>query len=175
MRRDEMATYFRRCQNDEELAKISLFILNNRHDLHPSYSTLDMVALLYSYITEGILVYTVDDQNKVLGASAYYLGTREHNFEDRHIAYVDIVIVDKTERGTRVFIQGLIYLIDHISHTHPDVEEIQFSALSDNKYICKLYGKFAKASYTRDGAIGEETVFSEKISILKHQLKRFQR
>ncbi|MBJ6360348.1 hypothetical protein JFN88_03300 [Paenibacillus sp. MAHUQ-46] len=170
-----MTTTCKRCLSDDEISSVSQFILKNRRDLHPAYTTLDMVALLYSYITEGNLVCIVDENQRVLGASAYYLGTRERNFEDKEIVFADLVICDRTIRGSRLFMKGFIYLIELIVEEHPEVREIQFSALSENTYVCNLYAKLANKSHTREGLIGEETVFSEQVSTLKTALKKFQR
>lgn len=60
---------------------------------------MDMVALLYSFITEGNLVCIANDDGRVLGASAYHIGTQERNFEDQEVAFVSMAIMDRAGRA----------------------------------------------------------------------------
>lgn len=168
-----MTTFFKQCVNDEDFAKVSLFILERRHDLHPSFTTLDMVELLYMYLTQGYLHQGAQADNRIIGASAYFHGTPEREFTDKEVALIDMVILDKTYRGTRLFIHSLKYMVGWIMDEHPEVDELRFAALSENTYLCKLYSKFAKSSYTRDGKIGQETVFFENINKIGTILKKF--
>lgn len=157
-------TVFRLCASDDDYAKASLFILERRRDLHPAFTTLDMVALLYSYATDGHLFVAEKDDGELIAASAYYRGTPERDHEDKRVAFVDLVIMDRRFRGSRVFMAGLKSLVDHIAAEYPEIEEMRFAALADNAYICKLYAKFAQFSCMREGAIGQEMIFSEKIA-----------
>ncbi|WP_159886829.1 hypothetical protein [Paenibacillus puerhi] len=168
-----MTTYVKRCVSDEALADVSSFVIENRHELHPSFGTLDMVSLLCSHITEGHLIYITDDDNRVLGMMTYYHGTPEQDFEDKDIAFVNFAIMDRAHRGTRLFAKGLYYMVELIIEAHPEVQELRFNALSENTYICRLYSKFASASYTVKSKLGEETVFCAKIHHLSTTLSRF--
>ncbi|MNQ85072.1 hypothetical protein D3C85_1002200 [compost metagenome] len=168
-----MTTYCQRCVSDEALAKVSLFAIENRRELHPSYGTLDMVSLLCSHITQGHLIYIFDTDHRVLGMMTYYHGTPEQEFEDKEMAFVNFAIMDRAYRGTRLFAKGLYYMVELIIEDHPDVQEISFKTLSENAYLCRLYSKFAHVSHTQDSKLGEETVFCVKIHHLRSTLTRF--
>ncbi|NOU93739.1 hypothetical protein GC093_10965 [Paenibacillus sp. LMG 31456] len=168
-----MTTFCRRCDNDEDFAKVSLFALANKRELHLSFGTLDMVSLLCAYMTQGHLLYIADADNRVIGILAYYHGTPEEEFKNKEIAFADIAICDKAYRGTRLFLKGLHYMVEQIIEAHPEVRELRFIALSENTYLCKLYSKFSNASYTRDGELGEETVYCVKIHHLRTTLNSF--
>ncbi|MBE1442757.1 hypothetical protein [Paenibacillus sp. OAS669] len=168
-----MTTYCKRCVSDEALADVSLFAIENRRELHPSYGTLDMVSLLCSHITQGHLIYITNTDNRVLGMMTYYHGTPEKQFEDKEIAFVNFAIMDKAYRGTRLFVKGLYYMVELIIEAHPDVQELRFNALTENTYLCRLYSKFASASHTQEGTLGEETVFCAKIHHLRTTLTRY--
>jgi hypothetical protein len=152
-----------RCKHDEDIIKASLFLFEHKHDLHPSFTTMDMVALLYTYISEGHLLYAADADNQVIGAAAYYHGTPEHDFKDKEVALVDIAVFAKAYRGTRLFVRGLTYMVNQIINEHPEVMELRLAALSENVYVSKLYSKFTTSSYSCEGIIGEENVFSVNI------------
>jgi len=168
-----MTTYCTRCESDEALAAVSLFAIENRRELHPSFGTLDMVSLLCSHITQGHVIYISDDDNRVLGMMTYYHGTPEKQFEDNDVAFVNFAIMDRAYRGSRLFAKGLYYMVELIAEAHPDVKELRFNALSENAYLCRLYAKFAAASFTQDSPLGEETVFCAKIHQLRATLSRF--
>jgi len=168
-----MTIHFKRCSSEDDLAEVSLFLLDRRRDLHPSITTLDMVTLLYQYMTQGYLHCGVDRDGRVVGASAYYAGTPEEEFADRTFALIDIVILDKAYRGSRFFLNSLDYMIGTIRKDHPDVEEVRFAALADNRYLCKLYAKFAVFLHSREGTTGTELVFSERIDKLCTTLQKY--
>ncbi|MBP1990527.1 hypothetical protein [Paenibacillus eucommiae] len=170
-----MITHCKRCISDEDFAKVSLFVMVNKHDLHLSFTTLDMLSLLYTYVTQGHLVQATDADERVIGAAAYFHGTQEHDFKDKEIAIVDMVIIDKAYRGTSLFVKGFGLLVDQIIEAHPEVEEIRFVALSENTYVSNLYAKMAESSYTREGKRGEETVYCGKVHSLRGFLERLKK
>ncbi len=161
------------CTSDEDLAEASLFLLKNKRSLHPSFTTMDTVSLIYSYITDGHLFQLLDSSNKLIGVWAYYHGTPERNFEDKEVIFMDIAILDKAYRGTRIFIQGLALFVNQVIADYPDVQEIRLAALSANTYICRLYSKIFNTSHKREGSIGEETVFSTNIDQIRSFIKKF--
>ncbi len=163
------------CVTDDDFAKTSLFLLERKYDLHPSFTTLQMVALIYSYITHGTIFRGVLPDGRTISAAAYYQGTPERDFVDRDIALIDVAILDRPYRGTRSFLYGLRQLIDSIRCRHPEVQEVRFAALSTNDYLCKLYSKFATFVYYREGSAGEESVFSANITRLGDILTRYRR
>jgi hypothetical protein len=170
-----MTTFCKACVSDDDFAKVSLFILNHKRDLHPSFSTTDMVTLIYSYVTQGRMIYTADADDRVIGAAAYYIGTPEQEFQDKEVALVDMAISDRAYRGSRLFIKGLRYMVGRILEEQQEVQEFRLAALAENDYLCKLYSKFTSTRYTREGAQGKEIVFCEKIYKLRTMLNKFQK
>lgn len=168
-----MAIHYQRCVSDEDLANVSLFFLHYKRDLHPSFTTMDAVTVLYMYMTQGYLIQVTDDNNRVIGASAYYHGTQEQKFKDKDVAFVDMAVIDNAYRGTLLFIKGLRYMVSRIVEDHPEARELRFAALAENDYLCKLYSKFTETSYTREGMVGEEMVFCVKINKIRAILNKF--
>lgn len=170
-----MNVTFKPCVTEDDFANVSLFFLARKLDLHPSFSTLKMVSLIYSYITQGFLYQAVLPDGRIVAAAAYYLGTPHEEFADKQVALIDIVIMDSAYRGTRVFLNGLQSMIEWIRAKHPEVEEVRLAALSENAQLCKLYSKFASFAYKQEGTVGEETVFAENITQMGDRLNRFSR
>lgn len=155
------------CASDDDFAKVSLFALKHKREMHPSFFTLDMVASLLTYMMQGHLLFTEDESGKVTGISAYYHGTPEEEFQNRHIAMLDMAIIDPAYRRSRIFAKGLQFMVGQIAANHPEVEELHFKSLADNVYLRSMYSKIAEEAGTHDGAVGKETFFCVKL----HQLK----
>lgn len=169
------ASMFKRCVTDDDLAQVSLFFMENRRDMHASYSAIFSITTLYTYMTHGQLVQVTDANQQIIGAAAFYHGTPEHDFEDKHVAFIEMAIADRAHRGTRLFLNGLQGLVDEIAANYPDVSEIRFAALSDNVYLCNLYAKFADMSCEEDSVLGKQMKFCVKINNLKAFLDKFKR
>lgn len=162
-----MTIFCKSCESDDDYAKVSLFALKHKREMHPSFFTLDMVTLLITYMTQGHLQYTEDETGRVTGISAYYHGTPEEEFQNRHVALLDMAIIDRTHRGSRIFAKGLRHMVEQIADKHPEVEELHFKTLSENAYLRNMYSKIAAETETRDGEVGKETLFCVKL----HQLR----
>ncbi|KRE72956.1 hypothetical protein [Paenibacillus sp. Soil750] len=170
-----MTLSYQRCVSDDDFAKASLFMLAHKRDLHASYSTLEMVTLIYSYVTQGNLICARDADNRVVGIVAYYYGTPEQEFQDKEVALIDIAIADRGYRGSRLFVQGLQYLVNEIIEVHPEIQELRLAALAENDYLRRLYAKFTSTRFEREGTHGKEVVFCEKINKIRDILKKFTR
>ncbi|NOV01066.1 hypothetical protein [Paenibacillus planticolens] len=165
----------KRCVTDDDFAQASLFFLANRRDMHPSYSTIDTITLLYRYMKQGRIIQALDRDERMIGVSAYYHGTPEHDFEDKHIALMDMAVLSRTHRGSRMFLKGLSFMVDEITAGEPDVQEIQLAALADNVYLCRLYAKFTDSSREFDSEMGKQVIFSVKINNLKAFLDKYKK
>jgi hypothetical protein len=170
-----MTTNCRKCSSDDDFAKASLFMLSHKRDLHPSYTTLEMVTLIYSYATQGHLLCAIDADNRVVGVAGYYYGTPEKEFQDKDVVLADLAIAAKSYRGSRLFLQGLQYIVNEVSEEHPEVQQFRIAALEENDYLCRLYAKFTSSRFSREGTHGKEIVFCEKINSLRGTLTKFRR
>lgn len=170
-----MNAIFRPSVSDDDMAGASLFFLERKYDLHPSFTTLGMLELLYGYMTRGHLFCGFLPDGSVIAGAAYYLGTPEREYADQHVALIDITILDRAYRSSTYFLHGLTCLIDSIQQQHPEVREVRFVALSENTYLCRLYAKFAAFAYKREGHKGEETVFIDRIEKIVATLKKYRR
>lgn len=171
-----MEIHCKRCANDEDYAQVSLFMLKNRRDWHPSFTTVDVVTLVYSYITIGALILVMNTRGETVAFGAYYRGTPELDYQDEQkVVFVDSVIVAREYRSTRVFVRGFQYMLSQMVADNPVVDEFHFVALSENQYLKSLYSKFANYSHSREGSVGMEDVYIVEVSILKAFLEQFAR
>lgn len=168
-----MAITFRKCETEQELADVSLFVLARRRDLSPSFITLDALGMLYGYMTRGELHAAFDGEGRVVGALALYIGTPESDYADKHVAYVDMVVFDPVRKGTRTFLRFLSYMAAYMGENHPDTTHARFIAQSNNAYLGRLYGKFAQPAGVRDDRNGQVTIFFEEISRINDVLSSY--
>lgn len=166
---------FKRCVTDDELAQASLFFMENRRDIHASYAAIDSIEMLYTFMTQGHLIQVKDASQQIIALAAYYHGTPEHDFQDKHAAFIEMAVAGRAHRGTRLFLEGLQFMADDISNNYPEVSEVQLAALSSNVYLCNLYAKFADTSFEDDSVLGKQMKFSVKIHNLKAFLDKFKR
>jgi len=161
------------CNDDHNLAKAALFIMEHKHTIHPAYTTTDMVALIYGYVTNGHIITVKDGNGDIIGITAFFIGTEDEQFRNKQIAYVDVAVCTKEYKLSRIFMRGLSYLIRTLATEYPTVEQVQFAALIENEYLCKLYGKLTTSHFDRPGTIGDERVFSAPISHFQSFLTKF--
>jgi hypothetical protein len=165
----------KRCTTDDEVAAACLFLFERKKDLHPSFTSLSTVTLLYRYVTEGRLVMVTDrEKERVVAVCGYFYGTPEQEYDDRdRLVLLDIVIIDRDYRRTRVFVRGFQHVLQFVQEENPHVTELRFVAQASNRYVQALYGKFAEAKELRDSELGPEQVYAVKIHSLKAFLNRF--
>lgn len=168
-----MAITFRRCETEQELADVSLFILARRRDLSPSFITLDTLGMLYRYMTQGELHAAFDEEARIVGALALYIGTPESDYTDKQVAYVDMIVLDPARKGTRTFLRFLNYMAAYMREAHPETTHARFIAQSNNAYLGRLYGKFARPVDTRDDKDGQVTIFFGEISYIRDVLSLY--
>lgn len=166
--------HYQICETDQAFSEASIFILDRKRDLHPSFSTVGMTANIYRYITEGRLYLAKEKPNgPIMSVTAYFHGTPESEFADRDVILVDMVIADKSYRGSRHFAAGFATFLDHLLASHPEATVLRVVALTENAYNCRLYSKFMTASGVREGATGQETVFSGRILQIRGILAKY--
>lgn len=167
-----MGTEIKYCSNESELAAGCLFLFERKRDLHPSILTTDMLAILYEYATRGHMVLAIDN-GQVAAAAVYYLGTPEREFADTDTALIDIAIIDKPRRKTRLFARGLHQLVRHIADAHPHVRRLQLAALKENRYLCAMYKKFTSTCNEFDSELGPKLMFGGDLADISASLARY--
>jgi hypothetical protein len=50
---------------------------------------------------------------------------------------------------------------------------LRLATLTENRYLCRMYGKVANPLYEREGTLGPETVFVVSLDEISTTLNRF--
>jgi hypothetical protein len=103
-----------------------------------------------------ILAFNQDDE--LIGAIGYILGTGEHEYEDIHVVQIQTLFIEPFYRGSRLFLRGLQFFLDRLQEHDITVTELRFwtPALDE---LRSLIGKFAQpaavATQAEFGALDE--------------------
>ncbi|MFF5993253.1 hypothetical protein AAGS61_00705 [Lysinibacillus sp. KU-BSD001] len=163
------------CKKEEDYEKFILFFLRNRNIFSNDYSLLEAVGSLYIMMGETNIVNFINDEGEIIAAICYSYGTRENNFEDKHIVFVDCAIIEKQYQGSLVFVRYFQQWIKYLEREDEKPEEIQFHAHRHHKYVHRLYNKFAKVIGEAEDQFGIKDVFSVEYDRLVAYLDRFNR
>ncbi|MGG3801164.1 hypothetical protein [Metabacillus fastidiosus] len=161
-----------KCVAEEDYEKFTYFFLRNRNEFDDVYPILDTVGSIYTMISEtNILLFY--DNDKVIAAMSYSYGTRECNFEDKHIVFIDCSLIENKYRKSYLFIRGFQEVVRHMAEENKDCKEVRFYAYRHHKYIHRLYKKFATVIEEKEGYFGLQDVFSVEFDRLVTYLGRF--
>lgn len=138
-----MSFYFSVCSTYNYHSKYIDFLLEHYTDLqlpYPFAATLGYIASPLLMGNEAVLAF--NDEDQVVGAFGYIHGTGEKDYRDVQIIQIQSVYITKAYRGTGLFVQGLQFLLEHVSMQPTAVEELRFWA-PNQPDSHKLFSKFA--------------------------------
>ncbi|WP_282937509.1 GNAT family N-acetyltransferase [Paenibacillus sp. RC67] len=168
-----MLAHFRQCESDEDLARFTLYFIQNRKDFTSAFTLYDTVDHVLQFVQQSHIILIEDDDGTLIGWGHYRYMDKDHGANPNgEIAFVDSVIVKESYRSSRIFIQGFRYLANQMAEENPEVKLFQFHALSENLYLNRLYSKFAQVIATHEGYHGTENIYSTEFSQLLHYLNR---
>jgi len=130
------------CSNDDDYESFARFFMENRNAFYRPYDVKSASSIISQSIQHGNIILFYNKLDEPVGLIIYYIGTRQNNFEDKHVAYIDFILIRKDYHGTRVFLDGMKAIAEVLEPT--GIREIRFGADADNRYLKVLYGKLAK-------------------------------
>ncbi|RJX37236.1 hypothetical protein D3P09_23030 [Paenibacillus pinisoli] len=153
------------CERDSDYARFARFYLTYSRQFRRNY-TIEIAAahILMTLPTSYIFMYE-NESGEFIGFVQYYYEP------DRHTAFIDSAILMEEYRSSRVFYEGIRDLVRHICSKYPTVRRIRFHALAENRYLNRLYGKFADRIGERDNGGDPEYIYSSEVSRLKAYLR----
>jgi len=168
-----MRTYFSICTTEMYQQKYMLFLLENYKDLNLPYPypvTLSFIASPLLMTKESFLCF--NDLDEVIGAFSYIYGTGEKQYEDRHVIQMQVVFFREEYRATRLFLQALQFMTEHIAYMGDDVREVRFWAPADDR-LRRLFGKIADIVSSADSTFGLLDEYHARFSAWKSYAARF--
>lgn len=155
------------CQTEDELEAFVLFFFEHRSAFAGGFTVMEAVGSLSVLLaeTETVLFYHRDGE--LLGALNYTYGTREHDFHNRDVLFIDSALIKEKFRNTRSFVQGFRQFLRYAAEKNPLIKEVQFHAYRHDVRVHRLYQKLSIVVDTHEDEIGEKDVFSRAFSDLK--------
>lgn len=138
-----------RCVKDADYARFTRFYLQRSKDLDGEYLLHDALLNLVQTLPHFHIMLFDNDEGELIGFIQYQYDERD---SAAVVLTIEAAILAPAYRGSRVFFEGLRDFLRQITQEKPAVKRIQFYALSDNRYINRLYSKFATLSGNRQSS-----------------------
>lgn len=158
------------CETDEHFEKYARFMIKNRKEIHIEVK--DLIPAICDHFNVGRIIIVLNENDDVIAAVSYFIGRSEDISEDDEIAFLDSTILLEQYRTGFIFIRGLKSIVDDIIQTNRTVKEIRLVVHENNKYVQKLYGKFAKCIEKRDE---HYLIYSTSIETLQTYINKFEK
>jgi radical SAM superfamily enzyme YgiQ (UPF0313 family) len=146
--------------DDHNYEKFTLYILENRKELHPQFTTPMTFYLLGTQSFYGECLIAIDSNQQVVGALGYIYGTPEGDFEDQHVVRINMVHIAEHYRGSSLFYNGLKHFINKLNTTAKKITEVQFFIPKENVSLQRLCLKFSKKIRESTSSFGSEILYS---------------
>lgn len=150
-----MGYYFSICSMERYQEKFIEFLLEHYSQLQLPYSfpvSLSFIASPVIMNKEAFLCFDEETED-IVGAFGVIFGTGEDQYQDTHIVQIQIAYIVEGHRRTRLFLEGLQFLMQYIVYLDEGVTEFRFWAPADDG-LRRLFGKLAERTASRETAFG---------------------
>ncbi len=150
-----MGYYFSKCSSELYQQKYLDFLLEHYQQLNLPYSfpvSLSFIASPFLLGDDAFLVF--NDDEELIGAFGYVLGTGENQYEDTHIVQLQTVFFLEQHRCSLVLLRTLQFLTQYIAKLETEVTELRFWTAADESSR-KLFGKIAERTSSVETVFGE--------------------
>lgn len=153
------------CASDSDWAKFARFYLKGSGDFHRDYTIHEAAAHIWTTCLHSKAILLQNEAEEVIGTLQYIYE------EDTETAFIDSAILHSRYRSSPVFLKGFRAVIGQICRDHPGVESFRFLALESNRYLNRLYGKFAERTGVQDEDGDCRNVYEVKANSLRAYLR----
>ncbi|MGO4344507.1 hypothetical protein AB4Z45_03305 [Paenibacillus sp. MCAF9] len=143
-----MCYYFQVCSTESYQDKYLVFLLEHYKELKLPYSYPISLSFLASSVLmkkEAFLCFNEEDE--IIGAFGYICGTAENQYEDTHVAQIQIVFIVDEYRRSRLFLESLQFLTQYIAQLSEPIIDFRFWVPVDLR-LHKLLSKIAERKNT---------------------------
>ncbi|TBL73950.1 hypothetical protein [Paenibacillus thalictri] len=134
---------FRTCKFELDYETYTRFLLQHHDQLGLPYSFALKLSFLSSPLIFGKAMLIVSEEPyEAVGAAGYVYGTGANDYEDRHIAQVEVAFLQQPYRRTLLFLRSLQHLLTMMKEGNPEVEQVQFWTSADDHEQERLFSKF---------------------------------
>lgn len=152
-----MSYYVQECKTEVYGQVYTTYLLNHYADLNLPYAFSVAFQFLTSPLLVGSAFLCFNDRDEVVGAFGYIRGTGEKNYQDTHVAQLQIIYLSEAHRGGTLLGAALQSLMEQVEEQAEEIRQFHFwvpSNLSLHRLCSKLGEK--KASWeTHQGRIEE--------------------
>ena len=168
-----MYAYLKHCESDKEYAQFTLFFIRNRTDFHSELSVRDVLHRILENIEHSHILLAYDStQSPIAWVQYWYTDEEQEPSSDEENLFIDSLFIDKKNRSTRTFFKLFSELFNQIAEENKQIKDVRFCALANNKYVNRLYSKFATIIGQRESYRGTDNIYSTDFKQLLHSANR---
>ncbi|MHA7965099.1 hypothetical protein ACX93W_13230 [Paenibacillus sp. CAU 1782] len=152
-----MGYYVQECKTEFYGQLYTSYLLDRYSGLNLPYAFPTAFHFLASPLLVGAAFLCFNDQDEVAGAFGYIRGTGENQYQDTHVAQLQLVYLSEDHRGGRLLATALQCLMEHVEEQSEEIRQFRFWVPSDLglQRLCDKLGE-KKASWdTAHGQILE--------------------
>lgn len=153
------------CESDSDYARFARFYIAHSRQFRRNYA-IDSAALHILMTLPSTRILTFENEARDL------IGFIQYRFEeDTAAAFIESTILLDEHRSSRVFFEGFRDLVRYVCRDYPAVRHFRFHVLAENRYLNRLYGKFADKAGVRDSDGEPEFIYIAGLGVLKAYLR----
>lgn len=143
-----MSYDFSVCASEFYMQNYLEFLLKNYPDLNLPYPFPVSLSYIASPVfMEQIAILCYTDDYELIGAIGCILGTGDNDYQDTHIAQIQIAFFLEPYRQSLLFLRAWQFFTQHLAQLPYDIKELRFWAPADD-YLHPLFSKLADQTAT---------------------------
>lgn len=162
-----MTYRFIACQTESELEQYILYMLEHKQDIHSAFTAKRIIHFMKEQLLYGQAVMVLNHQSEAIAAAGFVYGTPENGFMDPDTIRVEMVHIIPAYRGTRLFLQGIVWLARYLEQHAPAAKQVQFYSESKPAQYSRLFWKLADLIVTEPTRFGLEDEFQTTVERLR--------
>lgn len=168
-----MYAYLKHCESDKDYAQFTLFFIRNRTDFHSKLSVQDVLQRVLENIENSQILLAYDSTQSPIAWVQYWYTDEEQGLSSDEVnLFIDSLFIEKKNRSTRTFFKLFSELFNQIAEENKQIKDVRFCALANNKYVNRLYSKFATIVGERESYLGTDNIYSANFKQLLHFANR---
>ena len=150
-----------------------MFFVRNRKDFNSRFTLYDSLEHILETVEHSHIVLSFDSSDQLIACGHYWYTSNDIEPNPQgEVVFVSSALIAREQRSSLVFVKGFRDMANIIAEDNRNVKVMQFHAQTDNHYLNRLYGKFARHIGEHEGLNGMENVYAADFATLLNYLNR---
>ncbi|RJE86189.1 hypothetical protein D3P07_19110 [Paenibacillus sp. 1011MAR3C5] len=153
------------CERDSDYARFAGFYIVHRRQFRRNYTIDSASAHILMTLPSCHILLVENGTGDLIGFTQYYYEA------DTDTAFIESAILLEEYRSSRVFFEGFRDMVRFVCRDYPSVRRFRFHVLAENRYLNRLYRKFADPAGERESYDEPELIYISELYRLKAYLR----